>query len=117
MIQHSLIEKDLPCELTDAEVQSRGRMLSETIWAIDATNAARSETMKEFKDRLTGLNETQRKLAQAIQSRVEKRIVQCAQKFHVPVEGRKRVTRLDTGEVVLESAMTDAEKQLNLFPG
>lgn len=114
-IQQGRIELELPCALTDEEVQSRGRMLSETIWEIDDTEAARTSAMKKFKERLTGLNEQQRKLATAIRERVEKRMVQCAVLFHDPCEGIKRVVRLDTGEMVREEPMTDSEKQLNLF--
>jgi hypothetical protein len=108
-------ELELPCTLTDEEVQSRGRMPCETIWAIDETQAARTAAMKEFKERLVGLNETQRKLARVIRNRVENRMVRCLLQFHVPCEGTKRVLRMDTGEVVREEPMTDQEKQLNLF--
>jgi hypothetical protein len=71
--------------------------------------------MKEFKERLVGLNEQQRKLARVIRGRVELRMVQCAVLFHAPLEGVKRIVRMDTGEVVREEPMTDSEKQLNLF--
>jgi len=113
--QEGRIELELPCTLTDEEVQSRGRMLGETIWAIDNTNAARTAAMKGFKERLVGLNEQQRKLAKIIGNRVETRMVRCVSLFHVPCEGMKRVVRMDTGEVVREEPMTDSEKQLNLF--
>ncbi len=114
-IQAAFIEEELPCMLTDDELQSRGRMLCETIWQIDDTEAARTEAMKGFKQRLTGLNETQRKLAKVIRDRIETRMVRCVVRYHVPAEGAKRVMRTDTGEVVREEPMTDAEKQLNLF--
>jgi len=53
-IQGGQLELELPCMLTDEEVQSRGRMLGETIWSIDETNTARTEAMKKFKERLVG---------------------------------------------------------------
>lgn len=114
-IQGGQLELELPCMLTDEEVQSRGRMLGETIWSIDETNTARTEAMKKFKERLVGLNEQQRKLARIIRNRVEPRMVHCAVRFHMPCEGMKRIVRMDTGEVVREEQMTDSEKQLNLF--
>lgn len=114
-IQEGRIELELPCSLTDEEIQSRGRMLGETIWTIDDTNAARTASMKEFKEKLVGLNEQQRKLARIISNRVETRMVRCAIQFHAPCEGMKRVVRMDTGEMVREEPMTDSEKQLNLF--
>lgn len=115
MTQGLRVEMELPCALTDEEVQSRGRMLGETIWTIDETTAARTAAMKEFKERLVGLNETQRKLARVIRNRVENRMVYCAVHYHVPGEGLKRIIRTDTGEVVSEVEMTEPEKQLHLF--
>jgi hypothetical protein len=109
------IERELMCGLTDEEVQSRGRMLGETVTAIDDTNSARTSAMKEFKERLVGLNEQQRKLARMIRDRSEWRMVVCLVQFHVPGEGMKRIVRMDTGEVVGEDKMTDGEKQMNLF--
>jgi hypothetical protein len=109
------IELELPCMLTDEEVQSRGRMLGETVSIIDDTQTARTAKMKEFKEQLVGLNEAQRKLARVIRHRVENRMVCCAVLFHVPGEGMKRIVRTDTGEVVREEEMTESERQLNLF--
>jgi hypothetical protein len=101
-IKEGRIELELPCALTDEEVQSRSRMLGETVWEIDETNTARSAAMKEFKERLVGLNEQQRKLSRMIRNRVEARMVRCAVQFHTPAEGLKRVIRMDTGEMVSE---------------
>lgn len=114
-LQEARTELELPCMLTDEEVQSRGRMLGETVSAIDDTNTERASAMKEFKERLVGLNEQQRKLARIIRNRVEDRMVGCVAQFHTPCEGMKRVIRLDTGETAREQPMTDGEKQLNLF--
>ena len=111
------IELALFCMLTDEEVQSRGLMLGETISAIDDTNTARSVAMKEYKERLTGYVELQRKLARIIRERSEERMVACWVIFHAPAEGMKRIIRSDTGEVVREEEMTSSEKQLNLFAG
>lgn len=114
-IQEGRMELQLFCTLTDEEVQSRGLMLGETVSLIDDTNSARTTAMKEYKDRLTGLTERQRELAQIIRERSEKRMVECRVIFHAPSEGMKRVVRLDTGEQVREEPMTTAEKQMNLF--
>ncbi len=108
-------EMEFACALSEDELRARGRMLGETIYAIDETNAERAETMRKFKDTLTGLNERQRKLAAAIRSRTETRLVNCVVYYHTPDEGIKLVVRTDTGEVVGEMPMTNAEKQLNLF--
>jgi hypothetical protein len=109
------VELELFCMLTDEEVQNRGLMLGETVSAIDDTNTARTAAMKEFKERLVGLTEQQRKLARIIRERAEQRMVTCAVRYHAPCEGIKRIVRLDTGELVREEPMTNSEKQLNLF--
>lgn len=111
-----MLEMELACELNDEELQSRGRMLSETIWHIDETEEARTNAMKEFKETLVGLHETQRKLAKVIVNRVEMRMVRVQECFHSPREGIKQLVRMDTGEVVRELEMTVAEKQLILWP-
>ena len=109
------VELALMCTLTDLEVQSRGNMLGETVGSIDETNRSLTETRKRFKEKLVGLNETQRKLARILHERAEERMVDCVVQFHTPCEGIKRVIRMDTGEVVKENPMTNSEKQLNLF--
>lgn len=109
------IERELLCGLTDEEVQSRGRLLSETVTTIDEINEARTAAAKQFKERVTGLVELQRRLSKAIRERAEMRMVVCAVQFHRPSEGMKRIVRTDTGEVLCEEPMTDGEKQLHLF--
>lgn len=109
------VEIELPCALSDDEVRSRGDYLVELIARMDAVNEERSTVAKRYKDQLSGLAETQRKVAAAIRTRCETRMVRCWVTYHAPCEGVKRTTRMDTGEVVSEEPMTDAEKQLNLF--
>lgn len=113
--QGKRVELELFCALTDEELRSRGMALVETVTAIDETNSARTQTMREFKERLMGLVEQQRKLSCVIRAQAEKRMVPCMMLFHVPSEGTKRIVRLDTGEVVREEAMTPGELQLNIF--
>ena len=109
------IELELFCQLSEEEMRSRALMLAETVHTIDEVQAARTETAKEFREKLTGLLETQRKLSQVLHDGAEKRQVFCRAFFHVPVPGTKRIVRLDTGEVVREEAMSAAELQLNIF--
>ena len=111
------IEMELVCPLTDEDILSRGRMLCRTVSEMEETERARSEAAKEFREQLAALSDRQKRLALAIQSRQETRLVGCVEQFHVPTVGRKRVIRTDTGEVVFERDMTDAEKQMNLFAG
>jgi hypothetical protein len=109
------IEIELPCALSDDEVRSRGDYLVELIARMDAVSEEKSNVARRYKDQLSGLAETQRKVAAAIRTRCETRMVRCWVTYHAPCEGVKRTTRMDTGDVVSEEPMTDAEKQLNLF--
>jgi hypothetical protein len=90
-------------------------MLVETVNQKIETSAARSESMKEFKDRLTAIDERQRELSSVIGTGIESRLVMCVAQYHTPVESTKRIIRLDTGEIVKEEPMTAAECQLHLF--
>lgn len=113
--QHKRVEMELPCLLTDEETHSRCMMLVETVTATAETNAARAASMKEFKDKITGLAERQRELSNVLNTGIESRMVACIAQFHTPAESTKRIIRTDTGEVVREESMTAAECQVNLF--
>ncbi len=109
------IELELACTLGEDELQSRSLALVETVTAKDEVDAARKAVAKEFRDKLTGLDERQRLLSRVIRSGIEHRMVACLVKFHVPAEATKRIIRLDTGDVVREEAMTESECQLHMF--
>jgi hypothetical protein len=111
------VQLELPCKLTGEEITVRGRMLSDTVAKIDQVQAEKRLAIKEFADKLTGWEEQQRKLATAVRDGVEPRLVDCIVRFHSPAEGTKRITRMDTGELVGEQEMSQAELQLNLFAG
>lgn len=108
-------ERELLCELNDEEMLSRGQMQARTITEIDAVEEERSNGMKVYKKRLEGLHESNRKLAGIIRTRQETRIVRCVVLFHAPTTGRKQIVRTDTGEIIAEEEMSDAEKQMKLF--
>jgi hypothetical protein len=110
-------ELELFCQLTEEERLSRALMLAETVHAIDETEAARTALGKEFREKITGLLEQQRKLSRILHDQAERRLVECRTFFHVPIQGSKRIVRMDTGEMVREEAMTAAELQLNIFAG
>ena len=113
--QGKRVELELYCALTEDEVRSRTMMLVETVQSIDETKSAQTEAAKQFRERLTGLQEKQRDLSKVLRDGAEKRMVSCVVLFHVPVEGTKRMVRLDTGEIAREEAMSVAECQLNIW--
>ena len=94
---------------------SRGLMLVETVTAKDETRAAQTESAKQFRELLTGLDQRQRDLSRVIRTRIEQRMIRCVVHFHTPAEATKRVIRIDTGEVVKEVAMSAEECQMHMF--
>ena len=109
------VELKLPCTLTDRELQSRGLMLGASVIQKAEVEQQRREAAKEFRDRLTGIDELQRELTAVLTSGIEFRMVGCLVQFHTPAEATKRTVRCDTGEVVKEEPMTAGECQLHLW--
>lgn len=114
-MQSKRIELELFCELGEEEIQSRQSLLIQTLAERDDVDAERAAKAKQYRDKLTALDERQRKLRGVIRDRSEYRLVPCEVRYHVPREGVKRITRMDTGEVVREEDMTSGECQLNIF--
>lgn len=109
------IVMDLMCDLSDAELFDRAQQMSTVLQTIDEVETAKRVSAKDFKERLEGLVGESRKLSWIVRQRSESRPVRCSVEFHKPVQGTKRVTRLDTGELVKEEPMSQAELQGNLL--
>lgn len=110
------IVQDLMCDLSDPELFDRAQQMSTVLQTIDEVETARRVSAKDFKDRLEGLHGESRKLSFIVRQRQEKRPVRCSVELHTPTQGVKRVVRLDTGELVREEHMTQAELQGSLLP-
>ncbi len=105
-----VVKRELPVELTDAELAARGTEQADTELKIEA-----------LKDKVQGLNGEKRKLeghrntlAHVIDKGVEDRMVEC--KWVEDLDHNvKKLERLDTGEVVENVALTaeDREGSLN----
>lgn len=109
------IEMELPCELNDDDVTERALQMSATMAEIDEVDSAKRDAVKVHSDRLKFLHGRLRSLGNAVRTRSENRIVRCAVDYHVPTVGAKRITRKDTGDVLKEEPMTDAECRKELF--
>jgi len=109
------ITEDLRCELTEEETRDRALQMTAAMNRLDELKAEKASTMKTYAEDINGLENTMRTLGKAVRSGIEYRAVICGVEFHMPVTGTKRITRLDTGELVREEAMTSFEMQENLF--
>ena len=109
------IDLELTCELSDEEVQHRAQQLGAAVAEQDEINSRKKDAMQAFADEQKEIAQRMRVLSRAIRSRKEKRLVGCVIEFHTPTQATKRTTRLDTGEIVEERAMTADECQDHLF--
>jgi hypothetical protein len=109
------VTMDLLCELDEDELRDRGRMLSSTLIEYDTVEADKKEATKGFSEQLKGLRGTMRRLSVCIRTKTETRPVQCIVDFNSPVNGTKRITRIDTGEFVRDEPMSAQDCQNNLF--
>jgi hypothetical protein len=106
------IELELPCDLTEEEIQHRAQQLGATIAEYDDVESAKKDAMKEFGERLGELRGRMRRFSLVIRTKSEQRIVKCLVNFNDPTVGIKRIVRLDTGEIYAERPMTDEERHL-----
>jgi hypothetical protein len=100
----------LPVQLTEAELAERGVRLASLTNQHSAVEAQKKEAMAGYKRRLDALAGEIEEVAGVLTSKTEDRDVDCETTHHYAT-GLVRTVRLDTGEVVSERAMNDAERQ------
>ena len=108
---------ELVCDLDEEELGQRAQSLSLTTLRIDEVEDNKTQANKDFKEELSGLRETTRRLSRALRNKSEVRAVVCMVEFHSPVQGSKRISRKDTGDFVRDEPMSGYEMQSNLFEG
>lgn len=106
------VERQLPCKLTDLELLERGESMAEAELQIDALKADRRAVNKQINEQVDLRN----KLAHAIESGEEMRVVTCRWNAD---ESQKlwRLVRSDTDEEIEQRPMNAADLQGSLsFP-
>lgn len=106
------VERQLPCKLTDVELLERGESMAEAELQIDALKADRRAVNKQINEQVDLRN----KLAHAIESGEEMRVVSCRWNAD---ESQKlwRLVRSDTDEEIEQRPMNAADLQGSLsFP-
>lgn len=102
------IEQEFFVDLTTEELRARADELAVLIQAINQAKEEQKEVAKDMKGKIA-LDEIQKnKLADTIRQRREARLVPVDV---IAANGRARLIRVDTGEVVSERALTDREQQ------
>ena len=108
----------LQCMLTDADRIARGRDMADEKDAKDRLESQMSEVSKDFKAKIAAKDTRISSLASVIRAGYEYREVPCEIYLDTPAPGMKTIFRIDTGEMVERTEMTDTEKQtLMPFPG
>ena len=105
----------LECALTADEIGQRGRNLSTTLLEHDAKEEQKKDAAKEFAEELKAFRLDMKILSQTIRRGTELRKVEVEVRMHTPRPGMKRTVCLDTGAVVRDEQMTEAERQASLF--
>ena len=100
------ITKLLPVIFTKDELLELAKKSMETTIAIDE--------IENSKSRLNGMYDEVKDISYKMKQGYEERTVACEVKFHQPHNGKKTVTRMDTGEIVEILNMTAEEMQEDL---
>lgn len=98
----------LPVKLSDSEVLAKSKAAAEKSHVISSLTDAMKDQADDYKARIKEEKAVQARLLQEIGSGSEMRLVEVDVEFF-PRSAKAEVTRKDTGEVVLERAMTDEE--------
>lgn len=109
------ITLDLWHQFTPEELEAKGQELAHANLRYDEVEGLKKAASDSFKEQLEALVSQIWLLSGQVRNRGLNRPVECVAQFHTPAVGRKRIVRLDTGELVREEAMTPSECQENLF--
>lgn len=110
MTKQEIIERDLPCRLTEAELLKKGDRLAAIELEIAELKDKRAGVSAEIKD----LADERADLADAVDRKLEKRKVPCEWRKDFEAQ-RVVLVRLDTAEVVDERPLTADDRQVSLL--
>lgn len=102
-------------ELTEKELQERGKDLSDAVIAHADLSFKKRESQAAFRKQLDEMDGIIARISGEIRAKGYEGPTQCIVRFHLPRIAFKQVVRVDTGELVREEQMTAAECQANLF--
>lgn len=106
---------ELTCELSDEEVLVRARAGATAAQELQRLSEAKAAYLDAHKQQVQEQAGTASRMSDCVRLGRERRLVACITEFHQPSPGKKRTTRLDTGELVKTDDMSPFELQENLF--
>jgi hypothetical protein len=101
-------------DFTTAELAEFSRDLARANQNRTALEQKKKSIDSQIKAEIEAANDSISQLSQHITTAHEYREIECYFVMDSPVKGRKTVFRIDTGEYVKETAMTDQDKQMVL---
>ena len=104
------IERLLPCELTDDQVNEVAKELAKNVAEYNALEEEKKQVTKDYAERLQLIDTLQRQLAKVVETGKEERPVMCEWDYHSP-RNMKRLIRQDTFEVVEVLEMNDRDHE------
>ena len=107
------VVEELPCELTGEEMLERSSRLAGLHQQQMEVEDKKKTATNEFNARVKKISGEIHYLSNVISSGKESRNVKCLLDYYW-TEGKKILTRLDTGEVVEESIISDFERQQHM---
>lgn len=105
--------EELPCRLTDEEVQLKSAALANAVEAMEAERDAQKEAKTEMKARMQELSNNVAELAHQVNRREETRLVEVEIQL-IPNSMLVQEVRTDTGEIVATRKADPDELQTSL---
>lgn len=102
-------------DFTEEEIRDRAKQLALAVQTQTQVQEEQKVAQAQFKERVEAQVSLIGRLSRSINMGYEMRTIDCRIDFHTPVQGTKRLTRLDTGEFVRDEAMSPHEMQEQLF--
>lgn len=109
------VDEYLRYDFTEDELKEKSKELARALQMKERAESEQKAAQAQFKDRVESQQNVISRVGREIYSGWEMRNIQCRVDFHTPTTATKRITRIDTGEIVREAAMNYSELQENLF--
>jgi hypothetical protein len=105
------IEEFLRYDFTEEETRQKAKDLALALQMKERAESEKKAVVKQFEERIETQASIVSRVSREIYAGWEMRNIKCSVEFHTPTPGAKRITRLDTGELVAERAMESYELQ------
>lgn len=111
----SWVERDIETPLTNEEKTKLSKQLVEALEALEDAEERKGEVAAQFSGEIKTHKATYKSIVRAIRRGHVMRTVRCPVRFNKPKEGFKQIVNPDGDKVLETMAMSEFEKQENLF--